>query len=420
MSAALAAYRLLTGAAEPFAPALLRARARRGKEDPARLPERLGREPGERPPGRLIHLHGASVGETLSLLPLVEALRAAAPDISLLVTSGTVTSAKLLAERLPIGVPHRYAPLDAPRAVARWVRWWRPQLSVFVESEIWPNWLAALRAGGAQTALVSARLSDDSLRGWGRAPGAARAVLGGFDLVAAQDDRTAAALAALGARDDARLNLKLAGGALPVDPAALAGVRAQIGPAPVLVAASTHEGEEAIVLDAFARMARPDAVLVIAPRHPERGRAVVDMGRTRRLTVALRSAGFAPHPGEVHVADTLGELGLWFALAAKGGSTLVGGSLVEGVGGHNPLEPLRAGAAVVRGPHVDNWENVHATLGDAAPVVEDAAALAQAWTADLAEPQAARGRTEAALERLRDVDADVHTLAGRLLALLTA
>ncbi len=417
MSAALGVHRALTTLAEPLLPALLRRRAARGREDPARLPERLARDTGARPAGRLVWLHGASVGEGLSLLPLVDALRAAAPDTTLLVTTGTTTAAALLARRLPADVLHRYAPVDAPGVARRFTAHWRPDLAVFAESELWPNLLREVRAAGAATALVSARLSERSLAGWARAPAAARAVIGGFRLVMAQDDAVAAALVRLGARDDGRLNLKLAGAAPPFDADALAQARAQAAGAPLLLAASTHPGEDEVVLDAFARLARPDALLVIAPRHPDRGRAVEELARARGLDAALRSVGCGLRRGEVHVADTLGELGLWFELA-RGGSTFVGGSLAPGVGGHNPVEPVRAGAPLVRGPHVENWTDVHARLGDAAPPVADAEALARAWAHDLDEPAAATRRAALASERLQGDDANLAEAVRRLVALL--
>ena len=417
MTLGLALHRAATTLAEPFLPALLRRRAARGKEDAARLDERLARGPVERPAGRLAWLHGASVGEGLSLLPLVEALRAQAPDLTLLVTTGTVTAEALLASRLPAGVRARYAPVDAPGAARRFVAGWRPDLAVFAESELWPNLLREVRRTGAATALVSARLSERSVAGWRRAPASARALMGGFRLVLAQDDAGAAGLRALGARDDGRLHLKLAGPALPVDAAALAAARAQVGDSPVLAAASTHPGEDEMVLDAFVRLRRPGAVLVVIPRHPARGPAVVGLARARGLAVALRSAGFGLRPGEVHVADTLGELGLWFTLA-RSGSALVAGSLVEGPGGHNAVEAVRAGAPVVRGPHVENWAGVYARLGDAAPAAGDAEALARLWAADLDDPAAAAARATAASARLAQADADVEGAARRLLALL--
>jgi 3-deoxy-D-manno-octulosonic-acid transferase len=180
-------YAAATALAEPLAPALLRRRAARGKEDLARLGERLGRSRLARPEGPLAWLHGASVGESLALLPLVEALIAARPGLGVLVTSGTVTSAALMAQRLPNGAVHQYAPVDGPRAVDRFLDCWRPDLAVFVESELWPNLLVAAKARGVRLALLSAKLSDESFRGWSRWPEAAKRLWGGFDLLLAQD-----------------------------------------------------------------------------------------------------------------------------------------------------------------------------------------------------------------------------------------
>ena len=413
----LMAWRLAAAALEPLAPALLRRRAARGKEDAARLSERLGRASQPRPPGALAWLHGASVGEGLSLLPLAHALAARRPDLRLLLTTGTAASARLLGERLPSGAVHQFLPVDAPGAAARFLAHWRPDLAVFAESEVWPNLLHAARRSGARTALVSARLSPGSVRGWARAPRSARALFGGFDLVLAQDDAAASGLASLGARDDGRLNLKRAGQPLPLDRAAAARTRAALLGAPLVVAASTHPGEDEIALDAFVRLQRPDARLALVPRHPERGPAVVEAVRARGVSVALRSAGFTPESTRVHVADTLGELGLWYALAD---TVLVGGSLLPGPGGHNPLEPARAGAAIVSGPHVANWAGVYAGLGDAVVYASDADGLCAAWSGDLSDPAAARARGASAKAAAGLDDGGLAAAADRLAALLPA
>ena len=380
MSAALALYRTGTRLLEPLAPVLLRNRARRGKEEPARLHERLGRPNVPRPSGRLIWLHGASVGESLSLLPLIARLRRERPELHLLATSGTTTSAELLTRRLPTGVIHQYVPVDTPAAAARFLDWWRPDLAVFVESELWPNLLLGARRRGAELALLSARLSDDSLGGWARAPGAARRLLGVFDLVMAQEDATAERLTRLGARDDGRLNLKLAGDPLPVDAALVAATRAAAAGRPVLLAASTHPGEEAAVLDAFRAIAdrRESPLLILVPRHPVRG-AEIAAEAARRFVARRRAAGDEPSSDtQVYVADTLGELGSWISVCR---ACFVGGSLVPNVGGHNPLEPARLDRAAASGPHVDNWRGVYDALARAGGItfVPDAEALAGFW-----------------------------------------
>jgi 3-deoxy-D-manno-octulosonic-acid transferase len=192
MSLVLKAYSVVTGWLEPLAPRLLGARARRGKEDAARLNERLGRPSIPRPSGPLVWLHGVSVGESLSLLPVIARLRAERPETAILVTSGTVTSARILAERLPPDVIHQYAPVDGPLATARFLNHWRPSLGVLVESELWPNLIGAARARGVKLALISARITDKTAQGWGRMPGAAGALLSAFDLILPQDDASAA------------------------------------------------------------------------------------------------------------------------------------------------------------------------------------------------------------------------------------
>lgn len=352
--ASLRLYGLAAGAASLAAPVWLRVRARRGKEDPARWPEKLGRTTVARPGGRLAWLHGVSVGESLSLLPLVDRLRIERPDVAVLVTSASRASADLLAARLPPGAHHQYAPLDTPRAVRRFLDHWRPDLGVLVESELWPNLILGARSRGVRLALVSARLSARSLAGWRRAPGAARAVLGAFDLLLARDAAAAERLAALGARVDGLADLKFGAPPLPVDEAELARARSVLGDRPVLLAASTHPGEEELVLRAFhAAVGETAPLLILAPRHPARGEAVERLAREAGVAVGRRTLGDALGRAPVYVADTVGELGLWYRLAAL---AVVGGSLTaESVGGHNPLEPARLGCPFIAGPQVSAW-----------------------------------------------------------------
>lgn len=423
-SPVLALYRTLSTLAEPAAPYLLRGRVKRGKEDPDRLGERLGRPSRPRPDGPLAWLHGASVGESLSLLPLVSRLRTARPELALLVTSGTVTSAELLAKRLPEGVIHQYAPVDTPAAARRFLQAWRPDLAIFVESEFWPNLLLGAKAQGARLAALSARLSAGSARNWARAPAAARQLLGGFDLLLPQDEEAAARLTALGGRDDGRLNLKLVGDPLPADAEALEALRVQVGDRPLLLAASTHWDEEATALEALQGMVsdRPaqGILLVVAPRHPMRGGEIAARAREMGFETWLRSEGprapGAP-PAEVWVADALGELGLWFRLAA---SAFVGGSLAPDVGGHNPLEPARLVCPMIAGPHVANWATVYRLFDKAEAIVtvHDAEGLDRAWRADLDYPRAARARAERAWAAAQAGDAELDQAVQRLLSLI--
>ncbi len=379
----LRAYALATRATTPVLKLWLRHRARVGKEDAERLAERWGRASATRPAGRLLWLHGASVGESLALLPLAQRARETRPDVSILVTTGTRAAAAMMAQRLPMGALHQYAPLDAPAAVKAFVGHWRPGLGVFVESEIWPNLLLAAKSGGARLALLSARMSEDSARRWRRAPKSARAVFDAFDLILARDDHEARRLESLGAKVDGCCDMKFGAAALPRDQPAVAALEARWRDRPVILAASTHPGEDELLLTAFrhARETRPDAVLVIAPRHPQRGSAIEDMALQLAFSVARGSAGEEPGGAAVFVADTIGELGTWYAVADL---SLVGGSWVDGVGGHNPLEPARLGCPIAAGPYTRGWP-VYGELAaiDAALIVPPdglAAAMALTWS----------------------------------------
>lgn len=365
--------------AAPALRVMLRRRAARGKEIAGRLSERRGVDRTPRPAGRLLWMHAASVGEAVSVLPVLAALaaRPAAPWV--LLTTGTVTSALLLARRLPeMGldrVLHRFAPLDVPAWAARFLDHWRPDAAAFVESELWPNQLAALRRRGVPAMLLNARLSERSLRGWLRAPGFAREVVGAFDRVQARSDDDATRLRRLGARNvTAPGDLKFAGPELPADPAELDRLRGAVGSRPVWLAASTHPGEERVAADVHQALAPryPGLLTVIAPRHPERGAVL-----SAELGVPHRAAGAPPPAGGVWLADTLGELGLLYRLC---GVTFVGNSLAAEGGGQNPLEPARLGCAVAVGPRTGNFAEAVAALDAAGALarVADGSALA-AW-----------------------------------------
>ena len=415
----LALYGLATRLAAPIAPGLLRRRLARGKEDPARLGERLGVAAAPRPDGLLVWLHGASVGEALSLLPLIEAIRGARPDVAILVTSGTVTSATMMAQRLPVGAIHQYIPIDTEAATAAFLDHWRPTLGVFVESELWPNLLLGAQARGVRMALLSARLSFKSFRSWSRLRDAARRIFGVFDLVLAQNDYSASFLKSLGANVAGFGDLKFGAAPLPCDEAVLTARRAELAGRPLLLAASTHPGEEEVVIEAFraVRNAEPRPLLVIVPRHPVRGSAIADLVAASGLTVAREQAGEAIGDADVLVADRLGELGLWFRLARL---AIMGGSLLQGVGGHNPLEPARLGTPFVFGPHVDNWKSVYDDLMEAeatscsGDAEEIAASMREALDRDI---EMARASHEATLY-VEAGDAAARAIPARVLALL--
>jgi len=399
---------------------MLRRRVGRGKEVAARLPEREGLEAMARPPGRLAWLHAASVGESRSILPMLVALHAQAPEVTVLLTTGTVTSAALLAEQLPAlglrGVLHRFVPLDVPAWVGRFLDHWRPDVAGFVESELWPNLLAACRVRGVPMMLVNARMSARSLRGWQRAPGLARTMLAGFDRVQPQGAEDAARLVSLGARRiDASGNLKLAALPLPVDEAELARLRELVGGRPVWLAASTHPGEEAVAAAVHRRLAasHPGLLTIVAPRHPERGAAIA-----AEWGVPRRGAGGDLGAGGLWVADTLGELGLLYRLAPL---AFVGRSLV-GQGGQNPLEPARLGCAVAVGPHTANFADVVAMLAAAGglAIVRDGWALGDWVDGMLRDPVRRAAAGEAGCRAAQGAEGLPARVAADLLALMPA
>jgi 3-deoxy-D-manno-octulosonic-acid transferase len=415
----LTLYRLATVAVTPFAGAFLHWRASEGKEDPARLDERLGVASLERPEGRLIWLHGASLGETLSLLPLIDRFIQRGAEV--LVTSGTVSSARLLQARLPAGSFHQYMPLDAPKFVDRFLDYWRPDIAIFAESELWPNMVAGVRARGVALVLANARISRKSAERWSSAPGLARGVFGAIDLCLAQDSENAARFLALGA-PCVRIagNLKYDVPPPPVDAARLAEFNGAIGSRPVWAAVSTHAGEEEIILAVHAELVKqtPSLLTVIVPRHRERGAEIASLAEARALAVGLRTRDGEPQRDVgVYVADTTGELGLIFRGV---GIVFMGKSLIPG-GGQNPIEPAKLGCAVLYGPQIDNFNEVYGELAavKGAARVADGAALTRAVKYLLSDPARMRrmGRAGAeAVEKLGGVSRGIITAIEPFLA----
>jgi 3-deoxy-D-manno-octulosonic-acid transferase len=420
-----ALWALIASLLAPLLPFYLRRRVAKGKEIAGRLAERQGHG-AARPPGRVIWCHVASNGETLSLLPLLEALARQDPALSFLVTTGTVTSARLLEQRLsPELAPrtqHRFLPLDVPRWVARFLEGWRPDLAVIVESEIWPNMLAAADRKGVPMALINARMSARSARGWGWVPGLARALLGRFAVILAQTEADAARFATLAGRPvPCWGNLKYAAPPLPADPVELARLTFAWEGRPVWLAASTHPGEDEIILAAHRLLApdHPGLLTVIVPRHPQRGPDIAALAGD--LPVARRGAGQEAGPGvAVYVADTLGELGLFYRLARV---ALIGGSLVPH-GGQNPLEAARLGCPIITGPHHFNFGEIITRLSAAHALVEtpDGQGAAQALAATLArllaDPAAGQAMAAAAGALAQDQAGLPDRIATSLLPLI--
>jgi 3-deoxy-D-manno-octulosonic-acid transferase len=399
------AYRIATTVLEPAVIGLLYWRQRKGREDRTRLGERQGHPSRARPEGHLVWVHGASIGETLSLLPVVE--RLTQRGVAVLVTSGTRTSASLIARRLPPGAVHQFVPVDVPRYVRRFLDHWQPDLALVAESEIWPNMVIALDQRRIPLVLVNGRMSDRSFRRWQRLPHIIGSLLERFALCLAQTPGDAERLARLGApRVLVSGNLKFDSAPPPADPRVVAHLSGLVAGRPVWLAASTHPGEESAVVAVHRALAQhhPHLLTIVAPRHPHRGEEVAAIAARAGLRAGRRSQGMHPDRAtDVYVADTVGEMGLFYRLA---NIVLMGGTLAP-VGGHNPIEPAKLGAAILHGPHVHNATEIYAAVDEArgALMVKDSAGLARAVSRLLSDPALTRDMARAAADA-------VHALGG--------
>ncbi|MBT5459419.1 MAG: 3-deoxy-D-manno-octulosonic acid transferase, partial [Rhodospirillaceae bacterium] len=394
----LGVYRIAAIIGNPVIRGLLARRRARGKEDAVRFRERQGVASMARPTGPVTWIHAASVGESISILSLVERIHAERPDLTLLVTTGTVTSAAIMADRLPRGVLHQYAPVDLPGWVRRFLDHWRPDLVLWVESEFWPTLLTAIASRKIPLVLINARVSQQSFKGWQRVRGTIGTLMQCFSLCLAQSEDDGKKLTALGARD-VRVpgNLKFTAAPLPVDDDPLADISDQIGDRPVWAAVSTHEGEETIIAEAHRKIAENnDAVLtIIAPRHPIRGETVAHELSDAGYRIVRRSSGEAVTPDtQIYIVDSVGELGLVYRLAKI---AFIGGSLIPH-GGQNLLEAAKLGCAILHGPSMFNFKAIVDEMqqSGATEMAIDAVGIARAVTALLRDDGLRQTRTRAA------------------------
>lgn len=376
--AILSAYLAVARLSPPLWRAALAYRARRGKEDPARLPEKYGHPSAKRPDGPLIWFHAVSVGESLALLKLFRKLRAAYPDLRILLTTTTLGSVKALDKTgLPEGVIHQYFPIDTPGAVARFLNHWRPDLHVIAEADMWPLMMTAVRARGVPMILLNTTITPRRFRQRMRGRALYAHLFGYFDALLMQDQTAIDRFIELGAPAD-RLHLmgvlKSASDPLPVDAGELARLQGQIGARPVWLAAVTTPDEEAALVEAhaIARAKIPDLLLIIAPRQVHLADKTEAAGRARFANVARRSRADTLAPDtEVYIADTIGEMGLWYRLspiAFMGHSMPASG---QGMSGKNPYEAIALDRVVLHGPTHENFVATYDHLracGAAVPV----------------------------------------------------
>ena len=418
----LGLYRATSILGEPIIRLLLARRRQRGKEDGARFSERFGISSLPRPDGALAWIHAASVGEAISVLSLIGRLREDRPGLSLLITTGTVTSAAIMAGRLPAGVLHQYAPVDHPRWIGRFLDHWRPDLALWLESEFWPNTLAELANREIPIILINARISPKSFAGWSRFRRTIATLLNKFSLCLAQSADDGEKLTALGARK-VRVpgNLKFAAAPLPATETDLHELSRMIGDRPVWAAISTHQGEEDIVASAHGELARqiPDLLTIIVPRHPIRGEDIANRLQSAGHKATRRAAGQTIDSDTgIHIVDTVGELGLIYRLAK---AAFIGGSLVPH-GGQNLLEAAKLDCAIVHGPSMTNFTAIVAEMRQAAAIeqISDAAELATAIATLLNDDEMRNRRIKAAAQVAMKKDSILDDVVGELAPFLDA
>lgn len=352
-------------------------RKENGKEDISRFHERMGRPQKPRKDGKLIWMHGASVGESLSMLPLINRLLEQYPDLEIMVTTGTVTSADLMSKRLPERAFHQYIPIDHPSFVRRFLKHWHPDLVLWFESEFWPALLSGIKKRNIPLILINGRISNKSFKRWQQFDYISKELLGCFSLCLGQSEEDAYRLRVLGAKDSLCLgNIKYAGINPPVDENKLAEIKQQIGNRTTWAVSSTHNDEELRIAKILPALKKkfPDLLTFIAPRHPQRGAEIQTSLNNLGLKTALRSAGEKiTKDTDVYIADTIGELGLWYTLCPI---VFIGGSLIPH-GGQNFMEPSRFRDAVIVGPHMHNFTDAmnRAKKADAVIQVENTAQL---------------------------------------------
>jgi 3-deoxy-D-manno-octulosonic-acid transferase len=415
-------YRAVTTLALPFAARRAVNKLRSAGVSIDRAHERLGHATLSRPLGPLIWVHGASVGEAKSVLPLIARLASDYPDARLLLTSGTATSAQAVSGRLPTGAMHQFSPLDGVGPMHRFLAHWRPDLCALVESELWPNLLDQCAERGIPVALLNARLSDKSAQGWKRFPATAAYVLRGVRMALCQDGRSRDHLRAMGLTEAQQgPNLKSLMGAPMVNRSVVDDAHAALAGRPNWVAASTHPGEEAAVLAAHKTLLddHPALCLILVPRHPERAGEVVQEIEAAGLSHVQRSTGGTLADGaQVYLADTMGETDLWYSLSPI---VFLGGSFSD-VGGHTPFEPAAAHTAILHGPNYANFSEAYAAflLKDASVQVSDSRELAREVHSLLTHPSRAAQLAANARPLVQSGDEALEKIARQLYSLADA
>jgi 3-deoxy-D-manno-octulosonic-acid transferase len=407
-------YRATSTILSPLLKVALHYRKHLKKEDSTRLKERYGIASTARPSGKLIWIHGASVGEAVSILPLAHKLRLELPSHTLLITTGTVTAATIMAKRLPEGCIHQYVPLDAPHWTNRFLNHWKPDTAIFVESELWPNLIFTCHQRKIPLILLNARISDRSFARWSRFPKLSKAILSCFSSCLAQSDKVEEKLNFLGANNVCTItNLKFAVAPLTYSQDELEQLSHLLADRSIWLAASTHPGEESIIATAHVEIQKqiPNVLTIIIPRHPHRGNDIAKDLTALGLHVSSRSKGEVPsNTTDVYLSDTLGELGLFYALSPI---VFLGGTLVP-VGGHNPIEPAHLNCALLWGPNLRNFIEICKTFKPAAIQISDKEELSKQVIDLLKNPELCQSMAKKAKEIVKNQSEVINEIFNKI------
>ena len=362
-------YRTLTAHSSACIKMALQKRADKGKEDKNRLTERWGQPGRPRPDGPLVWIHAASVGETQSALIVITKIREISPTLPILITTGTRTSCELVSKRIKDEhIIHQYLPFDHPAWVKIFLEHWKPSIALWMESELWPNMLLALKDRGIPAYLINARLSDRSFRRWKLFKKSAQQILECFSMVFAQTEKDMEKFISLGSKNVHTLgNLKYSAEPLPLNKQNLEDIHTITKDRTIWLYASTHDGEEALACKTHSQLkeAIPDLLTIIVPRHPERREDIIQICENYNCTATLRGDHLQlPDTNtDIYIADTLGELGLFYQLAPL---TCIGRSFSsDGGGGHNPIEALQQECCVLYGPNVQYQQQLYDDMQEA-------------------------------------------------------
>lgn len=362
----------------PVISAYLKWRASKGHEDAARLSERVGISSLPKTKQSLLWVNAVSVGEAMAALTMIQAILKQYPEIIVLLTTTTVSSSKVVEKRLPKNTFHQFCPVDTPQAVRRFLDHWQPDLAIWIESELWPNLIHETQERGIPTLLLNGRMSLKSFSNWKKMKRMIAPLLNRLDLCAVQSEEQASFFQTLGAKSVSVMgNIKLMMPPHEVDSKKYQALKKAVGTRPLWLAASTHPGEEEVILKTHKILQKnyPDLLTILVPRHIERAPALQVLALKEGVSSHLRTDKTTSLTGvDIYIGNTLGEMGLFYALAPV---VMMGATLVP-KGGHNPIEASQFGAFVLHGPHVAKNPQLYEALADLnlSQCIQDATQLA--------------------------------------------